>query len=174
MPREAWVLVKAMVSDTYPDNSLPGPQPPFPGGGGQPPGIWGPTDPRPTHPIANPGNPNWPGGPPGIWGPTDPRPTPPIYIPIVPPPTDGNPHPEHPIYIPVPMPPDGIWGPNDPRPSNPITNPGDPNNPGAGQPRPPISPEVIEKIKKLVDFLYGNLPENPNPVPTPVATPPAA
>jgi len=47
--------------------------------GGEPPGIWGPTDPRPTPPI-----PIYPGGtpnPPGIWGPTDPRPTPPIYMP---------------------------------------------------------------------------------------------
>jgi len=40
------------------------------------------------------------GKPPGIWGPTDPRPTPPIYIPVPPPPESGL-KPEHPIYIPV-------------------------------------------------------------------------
>lgn len=47
--------------------------------GQQPPGIWGPNDPRPQPPI-----PIYPGGtpnPPGIWGPNDPRPTPPIFIP---------------------------------------------------------------------------------------------
>ena len=61
---------------------------------GNPPGIWGPNDPRPSNPIANvPGmdNPNPPGFgarpehpiyyPPNIWGPNDPRPTPPIHIP---------------------------------------------------------------------------------------------
>lgn len=56
-------------------------------GPSQPPlGIWGPTDPRPTLPIAgwNPGTgtfPPWnpPVQPPlGIWGPGDPRPTLPI------------------------------------------------------------------------------------------------
>jgi len=63
------------------------------GPGGQPPlGIWGPTDPRPTPPIALP--PNQP--PLVIWGPDDPRPTPPIAIPPDipqlpnPPPTDEN------------------------------------------------------------------------------------
>jgi len=61
------------------------PQPP--GGGTEPPlGIWGPTDPRPTHPIAGfdpihgtfPDQ-GLPGQPPlVIWGPSDPRPTLPI------------------------------------------------------------------------------------------------
>jgi hypothetical protein len=48
-----------------------------------PPGIWGPTDPRPSHPIA-------PGGPPpGIWGGGGvPMPTPPIYIPVPPEPEE--------------------------------------------------------------------------------------
>jgi hypothetical protein len=110
---------------------------------GAPPGIWGPTDPRPTppiylpvvppnvvmppiyipvypsHPIAirPPGTevpprpehpippvvwPPLPERPPlGIWGPTDPRPQPPIYIPIAPPPVEGEAHPEHPIYFPI-------------------------------------------------------------------------
>lgn len=63
---------------------IPPPQP------GQPPGIWGPNDPRPQPPIANvpglpPMGPNWPPGgqPPGIW----PGPGP-------------LPHPEHPIVLP--------------------------------------------------------------------------
>lgn len=66
-----------------------------------PPGIWGPTDPRPTPPINLP--PGYPGNPPGIWGPTDPRPTPPIHIPPVPPdpPTPSEPKPP---------PADGGWG----------------------------------------------------------------
>lgn len=51
-----------------------------PGGGGQPPGIWGPTDPRPTPPIAEPPG-GWGGQPPGIWGPPGPWPTPPIHLP---------------------------------------------------------------------------------------------
>lgn len=51
--------------------------------GGSPPGIWGPTDPRPTPPIALP--PGYPGSPPGIW----------------PNPPEGTaPHPEHPIVLP--------------------------------------------------------------------------
>jgi len=37
-------------------------------GGGDPPHIWGPTDPRPGQ-LPMPG-----GKPPSIWGPTDPRP----------------------------------------------------------------------------------------------------
>src|SRR5262245_42954052 len=60
---------------------------------GVPPGIWGPTDPRPTPPIYIPP----PGGqpPPVSWGPDDPRPTPPIYWPGFPnwPPTGTPPDP---------------------------------------------------------------------------------
>jgi hypothetical protein len=51
---------------------------PIEGGPGSPPGIWGPTDPRRTHPIVQPPD---SGSPPGIWGPTDPRPTHPIVLP---------------------------------------------------------------------------------------------
>lgn len=40
------------------------------------------------------------GQPPGIWGPTDPRPTPPIVIPI-PPDAIGPGVPAHPIWLPV-------------------------------------------------------------------------
>jgi len=61
---------------TYDDTVTP-PQPPL--------GIWGPSDPRPTLPIAgwNPGTGAWPPytppqRPDGIWGPGDPRPTNPI------------------------------------------------------------------------------------------------
>jgi len=87
-----------------------------------PPSIWGPTDPRPTHPIA-------PGGPPpGIWGGGGvPMPTPPIYLPpgFIP-----GLKPEHPIYLPP-----SIWGPTDPRPSHPIVLP----PPGSEE-----KPEVLE------------------------------
>lgn len=118
-------------------------------GGGQPPGIWGPNDPRPQPPI-----PVYPGGtpnPPGIWGPNDPRPgwglpgnpgggtgqppgiwgggnvpmpNPPIYLPpeIHPQPPQGA-HPEHPIYWP-------------PTPTHPIVIP----DPPTGQP-PDLKPE---------------------------------
>ena len=67
-------------------------------GGGpiNPPGIWGPTDPRPGWGL--------PEQPPGIWGPTDPRPSHPIVIPK--PPTDPPPTPEEP----KPPPADGGWG----------------------------------------------------------------
>ena len=78
-----------------------------------PPGIWGPTDPRPTPPI------HIPSPPLGIWGPGDPRPTPPIHLgpggEIGGPPVIGG----GPIYPP------GIWGPTDPR-------------PGYGLPGPPL------------------------------------
>ena len=76
-------------------------QPPDQGEG--PPGIWGPTDPRPSHPIA--GIPGFPGyNPPGIWGPNDPRPTPPIHIPPMPPDPPDN------VEEPKPPPEDGGWG----------------------------------------------------------------
>ena len=102
-----------------------GPMPPGQGGG-SPPGIWGPTDPRPTPPIALP--PGYPGQPPGgggappypahpiydpphIWGPTDPRPQPPIYYPPNVPPSltpPQQPNPGDPV-TPVP-PPEGSQG----------------------------------------------------------------
>lgn len=68
-----------------------------PGGGGGPPGIWGPTDPRPTPPIMWPGYPGGGGGgqPPGGGAP--PHPSHPIY--------PGE-HPEHPIELPPEVPPD--------------------------------------------------------------------
>lgn len=58
---------------------------------GPPPGIWGPTDPRPTPPIVIPNPPTEP--PLVIWGPDDPRPTLPITWPGYPawPPTQPSP-----------------------------------------------------------------------------------
>jgi hypothetical protein len=97
----------------------------------QPPGIWGPTDPRPTHPIAGVPPGGVPGQPPlGIWGPTDPRPG--YGLPGNQPYPDqglpGNqPYPDQ--GLPRPPPPLGMWGPNDPRPTPPIYIP-----PAGGQP----------------------------------------
>ena len=111
---------------------IPTPQPPSPGVPTHPifypPGIWGPTDPRPGWGLpgggGSPGVPTHPiFYPPGIWGPTDPRPgwgpvgpqpgpwpplfpTPPIYIPIQPPGGggggggSGNENPSQPISEP--------------------------------------------------------------------------
>jgi hypothetical protein len=97
-----------------PIGTTPPPQPPL--------GIWGPTDPRPTLPIAgwNPGTGNFPPWSPppvqpplGIWGPGDPRPTLPIAGWN---PGTGN----FPPWVP-PSPPLGIWGgSNQPFPTNPI------------------------------------------------------
>jgi hypothetical protein len=110
----------------------PRPTPPIamPPGGvpGQPPlGIWGPTDPRPGYGL--PGNQPYPdnslpGQPPRPWGPTDPRPTPPIYIP----PAGGQP-------------PLGIWGPTDPRPGTGL--PGNQPYPDQGLPPHPAHPIVL-------------------------------
>jgi homeobox protein ESX1 len=90
--------------------------------------------PEVSHPIA-------PGGqPPGIWGPTDPRPTPPIYIPVVPPNVVMPPIyipivPSHPIVLPPPGEP--------PVPTHPIELPPviwPPQPPGApGGGAPPIA-----------------------------------
>lgn len=110
-------------------------------------GIWGPTDPRPTHPIAgwNPATGGWPNPqPPGIW---------------------PGPHPSHPIMLPgMPgwgsgggggvQPPLGIWGPTDPRPTHPIagwdpntgtwpTPPWQPQPPGSGSGAPPVPAQPI-------------------------------
>ena len=128
--------------------------PPGGGGGGQPP--WGGVAP----PYPDQG---LPGQPPGIWGPNDPRPTPPIYIGEIPPGiVDGQP--EHPIYIPIfpahpiVIPPDaiapgvpahpiylppGIWGPTDPRPTHPIYIPLPPGGIDEGPPPKPTHPIYI-------------------------------
>jgi hypothetical protein len=132
----------------------------------QPPlGIWGPTDPRPSNPIANvPGAPGYqpPGGqqpPLGFWGPPQ---MPPGFWgggmgPGVKPQPPAGAHPEHPIYIPIEPPPDA------PHPEHPIYIPVVP-----GQPLPPLPPELLAKVKAAIEFWTGNLPTNPDEVPTPV------
>lgn len=140
----------------------------------QPPGIWGPTDPRPSNPIAGmgPGG-NFPGQPPlGIWGPTDPRPgtglpgpqpmpTPPIYFP-----PEGNP------------PPLGIWGPTDPRPGWGL--PGEQPKPSHPIVLPPDLPDTIPPEGELpetpIDWRVGwtattgwivvGIPQGPHPTPS--------
>lgn len=120
----------------------------IPVGGSQPPlGIWGPTDPRPTVPIAGPGRPpGWgmandpgygvplpPTQPPPlvIWGPGDPRPTLPIAGWS---PGSGT--------WPTPTPPPGTWGPGDPRPTLPIAG-WDPSTGTWPKPElPPTLPDV--------------------------------
>jgi hypothetical protein len=80
---------------TFEDETMVPPEPPL--------GIWGPTDPRPGHPIVLP-----PGPIQGPVFPVQPLPIPPgwnlhpshpIYVPIVPP---DAPVAQPPIYIPVP------------------------------------------------------------------------
>lgn len=82
------------------------PQPPI--------GIWGPTDPRPTPPIAGPNRPPW-------WGMAQ---DPSYGIPV-----GGVPHPSHPIH----------WGPGGEigGPPYPSQGPGFPTPPIAGPGRPP-------------------------------------
>jgi hypothetical protein len=99
-----------LLGDERPDNSLPG----------QPPGIWGPNDPRPSNPIA-------PGGlPPGYWGGVAP---PWVSHPIAPggrpgypshPIAPGGERPSHPIWI---TPPDYWGGVAPPLPTHPIELP---------------------------------------------------
>lgn len=83
----------------YPDIGGPGPQP----SPGWPPVVMPPI----YYPPGGGG-----GSPPGIWGPTDPRPSHPIVIPIPPgekPPEPGNGlSPSHPIYIPGESGPGGV------------------------------------------------------------------
>lgn len=98
-----------------------GPTDPRPGWGlpGQPPGIWGGgNQPFPTPPIVIPQPPG--GGPPVVIWPNPGRPTHPIVIPL--PPIDIDAHPEHPIVLPPPEPP-GIWGPLPGFPTPPIVIP---------------------------------------------------
>ncbi len=161
------VLTGVMMSDNYPDNTLP--QPPL--------GIWGPTDPRPTHPIAGYPWPTPPQPPLGIWGPTDPRPTHPIAgypWPMPPQPPlgiwgGGNvPYPTPPIYFPPEggaQPPLGTWGPNDPRPTQPIVIP--PNLPPT-LPDPDNRPiEWKTGWTEATGWVVVGIPQVP--VPTPAA-----
>jgi hypothetical protein len=74
----AWIDFVGYTAGSPPDRPVPGPTPP---------GIWGPTDPRPTHPIVIPPDALAPGVP-----------THPIYLP--PYPSQGPGFPTHPIVIP--------------------------------------------------------------------------
>jgi hypothetical protein len=132
-------------------------------GGGQPPSgnvpahpIYIPIEPppdsglSPEHPIYLPVYPDNTLPPSG--GGTPPEsglsPSHPIYIPVVPthPIAPGGEAPTHPIYIPVP--PEVIWGGGD----MPVID--------NTLPQPPTQ----EQIQKIKDFLFGNLPENVQPV----------
>lgn len=105
----------------YPDQGLPGNQPyPDQSLPGQQPGIWGGGGVG-NYPDAGFPGPQ-PGQPPRPWGPIN---YPDQGLPGVQP-IPGRP--THPIYYPP-----VIWDPS--RPTNPIANPGDPNDPGAGQPK---------------------------------------
>lgn len=90
-----------------------------PDGPPKPDGIWGPTDPRPTNPIAgfDPIHGTFPPWqrPDGIWGPNDPRPANPIagfdpihgtFPPWVPPTT---PPPAFPVQLPEGNAPGAVW-----------------------------------------------------------------
>lgn len=88
-PGETLTIV-AINPDVYPSHPIMLPGMPGWGSGGPPLGIWGPTDPRPTHPIAgwDPGSGTWPQPP-------------------------QPPYPSHPIYNPGGPPgssPPGFWG----------------------------------------------------------------
>ena len=181
MPRMQYVMVQAMVPDNYPDQGLPGPQPPFPGGGGggQPPYPDQGLPPFPSQGL--------PGSQPRPDQGLPPFPSHPIYIPITPPPDSGL-SPEHPIYIPVypdnslpgdqpypdnslpghqPYPDQGLPG-SQPHPSHPIVKPG---MPGWEE---NAKAQAIKKIVAAVKFWTGNLPpqQGGQPQPTPVGQQP--
>ena len=150
-----------------------------------PPGIWGPTDPRPGWGLPKPeppviiwggGNtpfpappiylpPQTPGQPPVIiWGPPGPWPTPPIHIPIVPaPPGIWGPYPGFPTP-PIHLPPSHIiWGgANEPFPTPPIYLP--PAGPGRppliiwGPPGPWPSPPIYIPVQPPHIWGGGNVP----------------
>lgn len=111
--------------------------------GGQPPGIWGPTDPRPQPPIQLP--PGYPGSPPGIWGGGGvPMPNPPIAnVPGAP----GFPGQQPP----------GIWGGgNVPMPNPPIANA--PGIPGYTPPPtfPILDPDNLPNHPEVPDLNAGS------------------
>lgn len=164
--------------------NVPMPTPPIylpPQGGGRPehpifypPGIWGPTDPRPGWGLPGPqppaGRPEHPiFYPPGIWGPTDPRPG--WGLPEGPPGIWGGgnvPMPTPPIHLPGSPP--GIWGPTDPRPgwglpegppgiwgggNVPMPNPPI-QLPGPGGPPPVFDPDSLPDHPEVPDLNAGN------------------
>lgn len=128
---------------------------------GQPPlGIWGPTDPRPSPPIANvPGAPGY--QPPTGTPPGGAHPSHPIYFPDA--------HPEQPIYLPP-----RIWGGgNEPFPTPPIYLPPKPTTPppsGEVKPPPPDGGWGYHP-----EYGWGYFPPSSEPSPkTPVAPTPTA
>lgn len=131
MPTKQVVITGTMTWAEEPGDSGARPEHPI----YYPPGIWGPTDPRPGYGL--------PGPPPGFWGPNDPRPD--NSLPGQPPGYWGGGN------VPMPTPPihlgpgggTGIWGPNDPRPGYGL--PGQPPGIwGPNDPRPgygPVGPQ---------------------------------
>ncbi len=95
----------------------PHPEPPL--------GIWGPTDPRPTHPIA--GLPGFPG-----------------YLP--PYPSQGPGFPTHPIVLPDPLPPTLPPG---------LPAPGEPGSPSNPYPPGEVPPHAAQGIQKFHIAVQG-------------------
>src|SRR5262245_52826656 len=113
---------------------------------GEPPlGMWGPTDPRPTPPIAMPPG-GGPGGPPGGGA--------------------APPEPAHPIVLPPPedQPPLVIWGPPDGRPTPPIYLPGIPGGPET----PPDAPKFEWRTGWTEEhgWVVVGIPTFPHPAPS--------
>lgn len=149
-------------------------------GGSEPPlSIWGPTDPRPTPPVAGPGRPPWwgmaqdpgygvPLPPLGTWGPNDPRPTPPVAGPGRPPWWGMA---QDPGYgVPLPQPPLIIWGPGDPRPTLPISG-WDPTTGAWPKPLPPEIPNGPKIEWKAIwtpqtGWAVIGIPTGPTPTPS--------
>ena len=142
------------------------------GGESQPPqpplGIWGPTDPRPTNPIAGPGRPPWwgmandpgYGRPVGPGGPVDPGYSPPWAQ--VPPGGQGG-GPVDPGYSPPwAQVPGGGQGPVDPGYSPPWAQ-----VPPGGGGRPPVGPPNLPEGGGVI----VPLPEGANATPHPEGTP---
>lgn len=162
MPNSFIARITPLASDARPEHPIVIPPPVGPGEPEPPLGIWGPTDPRPTHPIYLP-------IPPGIIGGDPPKPEHPIWLPVYPahpiviPPgaiQPDPPIPAHPIYLP-PI----IWGPDDPRPTHPIVIPPDALAPGV-----PTHPIVLPPPNPDPPNIWGGSNE---PFPThPIVLPP--
>jgi hypothetical protein len=164
MPQQPFLALITPLSQNYPDNSLPQPQPPFPQ---QPP----PVDPgygvpdygwnRPTHPIYNPAHPDNSLPPIGGTPPPRPQPQPPYPDNSLPPHVDNTlpqpPGSQGPIYI---------WGGGN-KPMPPIAFPPDTELPpaegGNGE-----SVEVEWKIgwSEQTGWVVVGIPTEPIPTPS--------
>ena len=161
LPRSFYAMITPLVSDAYPDQGLPEPQPPT--GGTEPPQIDNSLPLFPFHPIVIPPDAISPGVPthpiflpPYIDNSLPPFVSPPIYIP---PDAIAPGVPTHPIYIPIypdntlpgdqPYPDQGLPG-DQPVIDNTLPTPGD----GGGGGVPPITfpplPEVPDDAAGLV------------------------